>query len=361
MCSLRLHSLTTHLNRIHFKSMSVAVLFSNQALALDTLPAQFPTQSKIPFSVFHPIGASRRAAEQLRIDEFCRKVDVEYKKLGWNQSPCSSLPWTFERLSELGNPLIFWEYNGLAQDVSKLRAGPDETTLVLGGVHPDEITPIHLVFNFAKELNSHPGIYAERRVVIAPLVNPDGFFSIPYKRTNANGIDLNRNFATNDWWQNARKYWTNRKKSDLRHFPGLAPQTEEGTRFQAELLEHFGVDKVISVHSPLGFLDYDGPGDTKITNLSKNEKKARELAKLVSISTNNYTIRDYSFFPGSLGNYSGNERGIPTVTLELKSTDPRKVFSYWRDFAPGLVSAVKYDFVKNLTVQLGTASNIEKN
>ena len=315
----------------------------------------------LPYSVFHPIGSAQQAAKQLRIDFFCDRLDKEYARLSWKKSPCRDLPWTFSRVSEKGFPLVYWEYNGLANLREGQKLVHDETTLILGGVHPDEVTPIHLAFRFAQELKANPRIYADRRVIIAPLVNPDGFFVFPYKRTNANGIDLNRNFATTDWWQNAKLYWNKRRNSDRRHFPGFAPHSEEGTRFQSDLLDHFDADKVISIHSPLGFLDYDGPGDTKILNLTKNEKKARELANLVSRSANNYSIKDYTFFPGSLGNYSGNERSIPTVTLELKSSDPRKANVFWRDFSPGLISAIRYDFVKNLTAQLGARSNIEKN
>lgn len=298
-------------------------------------------------SAFGPVGAAHQAVKARRIAAFCDRVDAQYARLGWGTSPCHALPWTFERLSENGHPLVFWDYSGLETPVRPERHLKDETTLVLGGVHPDEITPVHLAFRFAEELLREPGIYSERRVVIAPLVNPDGFFVRNYTRTNANGVDLNRNFATRDWWAYATKLWHARRKADPRHFPGFAPQTEEGTRFQVDLLERYDVDKVISVHAPLGFLDYDGPGDTKERNLSRNEKRARELANIVSRSSKNYSIRDFVFYPGSLGNYTGNERFIPTVTLELQSTDPRLARKYWTDFSPGLVAAVRYDFVKS--------------
>ena len=318
--------------------------------------------SALPLSVFHPIGASQQASKQITIKRFCERLDYEFKKLGWQDSSCLELPWQYQRTSELGQPLIFWEYNGL-KTVERPRTSKDETTIVLGGVHPDEINPIHLAFRFAKSLNLRAEIYADRRVIIAPLVNPDGFFTKPYRRTNINGVDLNRNFATQDWWRSANAKWKLRRKSDPRHFPGFAPLTEEGTRFQVDLLDTFDADKVISIHAPLGFLDYDGPGDTKKANLSKNEKKARELAHLVSRNSNNYQIKDFVFYPGSLGNFSGNERNIPTVTLELESTNPKLANKYWNDFYPGLVSAVRYDFQKEKAsmADLGLNNLNEKN
>jgi protein MpaA len=320
----------------------------------------FGTHGALPTSLFEAVGAARLSQNARRVTAFCERVDDEFFRLGWGNSPCHALPWRFDRLSERGVPLVYWEFDGMA-DPRAGEARKDETTLVLGGVHPDEITPIHLAFRFAQELQRNPGIYADRRVIVAPLVNPDGFFVFPYRRTNANGVDLNRNFATRDWWESAQRLWAARRKSDPRHFPGFAPHTEEGTRFQTDLLDRYDVDKVISIHSPLGFLDYDGPGDSKSHNLSRGEKRARELANLVSRSTKNYALRDFTFYPGSLGNYSGIERFIPTVTLEMQSTDPKLATRYWEEFSPGLVAAVKYEFVKSALARAETSGDAATN
>lgn len=305
-------------------------------------------------SVFDAIGSSDAARKAQAIRLFCERVDERYRTLGWSRSPCSSLPWTFERVSEHGWPLVYWEYSGLKWDRGD--PPPDESTLVLGGVHSDELTPINLAFRFAEALNKDSGLFAQHRVVVAPLVNPDGFFMNPARRTNANGIDLNRNFATRDWWSNATLWWKRRRNADPRHFPGAAPETEQGTRFQVDLMSRLQPDKVVSIHSPLGFLDYDGPGDNKRQNLSDFEKKARDLAYVVSRNSNNYRVLDFAFYPGSLGNYAGNERHIPTVTLELSSTNPRYADKFWREFFPGLRAAVKYEFKRSVLTRMETLS-----
>lgn len=296
-------------------------------------------------SLFEAATAAPDSQASARIRALCEKVDETYRHLKWGTSPCQELPWRFSRSSEKGEPLVYLEFD--SREPQPPEAHRDETTLVLGGVHPDEVTPIHLAFQFARELFHHPEIYRNRRVVVAPLVNPDGFFQRPFRRTNSQGVDLNRNFPTRDWWKKATLQWKNRKGGDPRHFPGKEPRSEEGTLFQMDLVAVFDPDKIISVHAPLGFLDYDGPGDLKSTNLHENERRARKLASVISQSVNNYRIRDYSFYPGSLGNYTGNERSVPTITLELASTDPQKSSRYWKDFAPGLKAAVSYDFVKD--------------
>ena len=109
------------------------------------------------------------------------------------------------------------------------------------------------------------------------------------------------------------------------------------------LIDTYKPDKIVSIHAPLGFLDYDGPGDRKPSGLSAKEKNAKDLAKVISLEVGDYKVVDYAFFPGSLGNYAGNERGIPTVTVELKSSDPKKFYSYWKKFRPGLIASIKHN------------------
>ena len=40
-----------------------------------------------------------------------------------------------------------------------------------------------------------------------PALNPDGLFSKPPRRVNANGVDLTRNFSTPNWVRDAKVYW----------------------------------------------------------------------------------------------------------------------------------------------------------
>ena len=60
---------------------------------------------------------------------------------------------------------------------------------------------------------------------------------------------------------------------------------------------------------------------------------------------------NFSIYPGSLGNYSGNERLIPTITLELQSTHPHKVDEYWQQFLPGFMEGIEYPFTPEVVVK----------
>ncbi len=296
---------------------------------------------------------SQHASELKNIVETCAKVDSIYSKLGWGKSPCLDLPWKYEFVSELGKPLLYWEYSScssIGEDADK-----KNTTLILGGVHADELTPVHMAFKIAKTLHDNPKMYENVRVIVAPLVNPDGFFSQPYKRTNSNGVDLNRNFPTHTWTNSAFHDWSHSKTKDKRKFPGFYANSEQGTRFQTSLIEQFHPDRIFSIHAPLAFLDLDYD-NKKLFNqkmrLSEDQKKAKEIAHIISQSAGNYRIKDFGIYPGSLGNYAGNERAIPTITLELSSSDPHKVTKFWNDFSPGIFKALQYEFKRTQIADL---------
>jgi murein peptide amidase A len=311
-------------------------------------------QSPSPFSffslgaVFEALNPSQTLIKTNKIIRLCQDVDIVYKRLGWGKSPCLKLPWRYEEVSEWGRPLVYWVFDDSYFSLYGLDHRHN-TTLILGGVHPDELTPIHLVFRFALALHENPEKYKNARVVIAPLVNPDGFLTYPPRRTNANGVDLNRNFPTYNWKTSAYASWVKNIKKDKRKFPGMFANSEQETRFQSFLITKFNPDKIISVHAPLAFLDLDYEG-THVFSLkprTEQQRKAVELARLVSQSAGNYRIKDFGVYPGSLGKYAGSERTIPTITLELSSSNPNLVETFWRNFSQGLFTVVQYQFKRH--------------
>lgn len=271
-------------------------------------------------------------SKQNKIKFFCNKVRKKFYQFGWKEDPCGDVTWEFTNLTASNNPLIYTVFGT-----------GENTTLLFSGVHPDEYTPIPMAFRFAKNLHKNQHIYSNSniRVIVVPLLNPDGFLKPKPNRTNSNGVDINRNFLTHDWYQKAAKLWKNRRRANPRYFPGFLPNSEIETLFQVELIKEFQPDKILTIHAPLGFLDYDGPGDQQKLSKTLLEKQAKVWVQKVSEKSRDYKIVDYSFYPGSLGNFAGNERRIPTVTLELESTDTRKVEQYWSQFLPGMLQAIQ--------------------
>jgi protein MpaA len=169
--------------------------------------------------------------------------------------------------------------------------------LVLGGMHGDELSSTSLVFHWIAHATDTS---AEMEWRFVPAVNPDGLLLPKPTRTNANKVDLNRNFPTPRWDVEAPKYWLQRTKKDPRRWPGPKPLSEPETRFVADTMTTWKPDLIVTVHAPYGVLDYDGPS-----------VPPQRLGRLY--------LDQVGIFPGSLGNFGGVHKGVPVVTIELPS------------------------------------------
>lgn len=136
---------------------------------------------------------------------------------------------------------------------------------------------------------------------IIPILNPDGTQS--KTRTNANGVDLNRNFPTVDWNEKALAYWKSEAQSSKRKFPGHASASEPEVNCALKHISDFNPEFVISIHTPLHVLDFDGP---KVTPPIYSYLPWKRLGN----------------FPGSLGRFLWVEKNIPVLTTELKQSLP---------------------------------------
>lgn len=259
---------------------------------------------------------------------YCKELQTKFKKFRWQPPTCRYPTMQTVRHSIQGNPL-FWVTYG--QEKSPFL---HNTTLILCGVHGDELTPVKLCFDLMRDLDMTFFETMGHLFVIAPVVNPDSFLSRRPTRTNSRGVDLNRNFPTQDWNRRAHSLWVHRYQRNRRRYPGPYPLSEPESLFQYNLIARYKPDKIISVHSPLSLLDYDGPALPSIK--TPGEKLLLQLGKKAS----DYRIKNYPFFPGSLGNWAGNERQIPTYTLELPSSDPSKSDKYWKNFREALYHAL---------------------
>jgi protein MpaA len=258
----------------------------------------------------------------------CAALDGAYKKRSWGKDPCNQIEWIEGGKSVKGRPLIYADF------------GPKDSknvTLILSMVHGDEITPLYIGFEMAAWAKKEMSRYPQARLIIAPLVNPDGFLDYPKTRVNANGVDCNRNFATADWEKDALKSWKKKFASNPRRFPGHKPDSEPETLFQKMLIEKFKPNKIVSVHSPLNVIDYDGPDHLKLAEFNDEYiKKCQELRIAVKAQST-------GFFPGSLGNYSGVELGIPTITLELPTAEFQHAKKYWNLWKSGMELVVRHE------------------
>jgi protein MpaA len=223
------------------------------------------------------------------------------------ESLLSSVPFaeTFKRLKQVcekakqltecesvqKTPIYHFEFEGTAA-----KAGQKvQNILVFSVVHGDEDQSGSVALSW---LNRLQDIAPRNRWRIIPVLNPDGWKL--KTRTNANGIDINRNFPSKDWDALALKYWKSKADSNPRRFPGKAAASEPETRCAMAHIEEFKPDFIISIHTPLGVLDFDGP-----------PVKMPKFQPLPWVNLGN--------FPGSLGRYMWVDRNVPVLTVELKA------------------------------------------
>ncbi len=187
-----------------------------------------------------------------------------------------------------------------------------DTVLVMGAIHGDEQATAALMDQLTTYLQDNQRLVENQRVVLLPVANPDGF--VAKTRENARGIDLNRNFDT-----------TNRVDNGTN---GLRPLTEPESQALQALIKEYAPSRIISIHTPLNCIDYDGPG----------QAIAARMAQHCDLEVKKVGAR-----PGSLGSYTGEALGIPTITLELPPEAEKMSDSVlWQRYGKALMAAILY-------------------
>lgn len=173
------------------------------------------------------------------------------------------------------------------------------SVIVIGVFHGDEPQGNYLLRDYYNENE-------QTNLLIVPCLNPSGFAK--NKRTNFNGVDLNRNFPA--------KNWILSNKDD--YYGGEEPASEEETKFIISVIEKYSPKAILTLHAPYKVVNYDGGKDGSAKRL------AEDISNIIG-----YPIEENIGYPtpGSFGTWAGVERDIPTITLELdeeKNTDELK-------------------------------------
>ncbi len=195
-----------------------------------------------------------------------------------------------------------WRDIGTSVEGRPIRAATYENgpgcarVLIFAGIHGDEWQGVDIAQRFLDVVRRWDRTRVKVVLAVIPIANPDGVFR--RRRTNAHGVDLNRNFPASNWTQ---------RRPSSAFFGGTEPAGEPETQAMIAWVEGFRPDRILSLHvmnNSSYCNNYDGP--------------AGPLAQAMA-HRNGYRVKaDIGYpTPGSFGTWAGRERAIPTVTLEL--------------------------------------------
>ncbi len=200
------------------------------------------------------------------------------------------------------NRMVLYDILGDGQDV----------TLIIATIHGNEDAGTPLVRRLAQHLRNNSNLLIGRQVIIIPVANPDG--RAARVRYNAHGVDLNRNFKSD-----------NRVNNEVH---GMDALSEPESVILDGIIEAYQPDKIVTLHQPLSCVDYDGPA----------QGLAQAMAELCPLPVKKLGAR-----PGSLGAYAGETLKIPTITLEMKASDSNmSEQALWDTYGESMVAAILY-------------------
>ena len=209
--------------------------------------------------------------------------------------------WHTSAYSQAGRPI----------KMCRVGHGP-RRVLWIGGIHGHEPEGAVATDRLPDAMKATPGLLDKVTVILIRDLNPDG--RVTGTRTNARGVDLNRNFP-------ARNFWPSRKT-------GPRPLSEPESRFLHDLIREFSPQLVFVAHSTKKgrFINYDGPSRHLALAFAKQSRYR------VIPSTRLHAT------PGSLGSWLGVDRRIPILTMEWERGMDQEVA--WRETREAILAVL---------------------
>ncbi|HEX9153261.1 MAG TPA: DUF2817 domain-containing protein, partial [Candidatus Saccharimonadales bacterium] len=186
--------------------------------------------------------------------------------------------------------------------------GPDKI-VVVGGTHGNERSSVQLLNTWIEQLEANPSrIASHLTIIVIPNINPDGYAA--GQRTNANGVDLNRNFPSSDWKAGVIMP----DQSYLEYGGGSQPLSQPESRALANYISGAGPRLVLTYHAAGGVVSPNESGDSVAIALEYARKS--NVGYLSSDQTDTYFAYDTT---GSLEEWLHDSLGIPALIIELLS------------------------------------------
>jgi protein MpaA len=192
-------------------------------------------------------------------------------------------------------------------------AAPRDVTLIFACVHGNETATPGVVEHLRAHLQKHPESVRGRRVLLVPIMNPDGLAR--RTRRNARNVDINRNYPGT--WRRPRR------GEGFKSGPFAASEPE--AQAMIRLTSKYHPRKIVSIHQPLFCLAYTGER-SRLLALAMQRANGYRLTESVGYPT-----------PGGFGGYCDLILQTPVVTLELPWQSAEAA---WQHNAKALLAAI---------------------
>ncbi|MCR9203716.1 MAG: M14 family zinc carboxypeptidase [Halobacteriovoraceae bacterium] len=194
-------------------------------------------------------------------------------------------------------------------------------TYLMAGTHGDEVEGVYVLnqlFDWLKSTDEFPCSF-----IVLPILNVDGYRA--GTRVNSHGVDLNRNYPSEDWTAEAR---------EAKYNPGPSALSEPENKFLDKLFQKFPPHLIISFHSWKPFINYNGD--------------CKDVADFIA-KYNEYDIMgdiEGHPTPGSLGNYGPEKYSSPVLTFECPLiSDKYPLKKIWEENEEAFKQLLKSDLV----------------
>lgn len=180
-------------------------------------------------------------------------------------------------------------------------------------LHGNEVSAKRLMDAWINELEANvERIPAGRKVVVIPVLNPDGYAL--GTRPNARGVDLNRNWDVSDWQSNI----TDTGNNPIAGGGGLKPMSEPETQVLAKYTRSVRPRLTMSFHAQASVVIANQAADS--TSIASQYARTAGYSHGTGLSSSIFAYQ----ITGTYDDWIAEELGLASVLVELSSrTDPQ--------------------------------------
>lgn len=177
----------------------------------------------------------------------------------------------------------------------------------VGTTHGDEKSSTYTLNSFIDYLEkNYDSIPGHRTIVVIPNLNPDAFAAS--RRTNANDVDLNRNFPANNWKQGV----TMPGGTYNANGGGSAPLSEPESSAVANYILSVSPRLVLTYHAAAGVVIPNDAGDSdSLARIYDQKSNLNYADNAQTASLFNYDTT------GAMEDWLLDKHNIPTILVEL--------------------------------------------